>query len=77
MPGIRIVEGLPGAASAAGHVVIIDVLRAFTTAAYTFAAGAETIELVATPEEALALPDWRMGEVGGRLRATCEAPRER
>jgi len=66
-PEVKIVEGLEGAASASGHVVIIDVLRAFTTAAYAFAAGAETIELVATPEEALARPGWRMGEVGGRL----------
>ncbi|MEK7466350.1 MAG: 2-phosphosulfolactate phosphatase [Planctomycetota bacterium] len=64
---MKIVEGLEGAAGAFGHVVIIDVLRAFTTAAYAFAAGAETIELVATPEEALARPGWRMGEVGGRL----------
>ena len=66
-PEVKIVEGLEGAARAHGHVVIIDVLRAFTTAAYAFAAGAETIELVATPEEALARPGWRMGEVGGRL----------
>lgn len=66
-PEVKIVEGLEGAARASGHVVIIDVLRAFTTAAYAFAAGAETIELVATSEEALARPGWRMGEVGGRL----------
>jgi 2-phosphosulfolactate phosphatase len=66
-PEVKIVEGLEGAASARGHVVIIDVLRAFTTAAYAFAVGAETIELVATPEEALARPGWRMGEVGGKL----------
>jgi 2-phosphosulfolactate phosphatase len=66
-PKVNIVEGLDGAVRARGHVVIIDVLRAFTTAAFAFAAGAETIELVATPEEALARPGWRMGEVGGRL----------
>jgi 2-phosphosulfolactate phosphatase len=64
---LTVVEGLDGAARARGHVVVIDVLRAFTTAAFAFAAGAETIELVATPEEALARSGWRMGEVGGRL----------
>ena len=42
-------------------------MRAFTTAAYAFAAGAVEIDLVATVEEALALPGFRMGEVGGRL----------
>jgi 2-phosphosulfolactate phosphatase len=52
-------------------VVVIDVLRAFTTAAYAFAAGAVDIRPVATVEEALALraqnPGWLvMGEVGGR-----------
>lgn len=64
---VHIVEGIEGAAGARGQVVIIDVLRAFTTAAFAFAAGAETIELVATPEEALSRPGWRMGEVNGRL----------
>ena len=48
-------------------VVVIDVMRAFTTAAYAFAAGAVEIDLVATVEEALSLPGFRMGEVGGRL----------
>ncbi len=67
MPPITTVEGLEGASRSRGHVVIIDVLRAFTTAAYAFAAGAETIELVATPEEALARPGFRIGEVDGRL----------
>jgi 2-phosphosulfolactate phosphatase len=52
-------------------VVVIDVLRAFTTAAYAFAAGAADIRPVATVEEALALraqnPGWLvMGEAGGR-----------
>jgi len=36
-----------------GPVVVIDVLRAFTTAAYAFGAGAEAIYLVASVEEAL------------------------
>jgi len=64
---IRTVLGWRNAGEATGHVVVIDVLRAFTTAAYAFAAGIEEIELVATPEEALARPGFRMGEVDGRL----------
>lgn len=55
---------------ATSTVVVIDVVRAFTTAAYAFAAGAQTIILAGAVEEALALrqrfPDaWVMGEVGG------------
>lgn len=38
---------------AEGLCVVIDVLRAFTTAAYAFAAGAKEIVLVSTIEEAL------------------------
>src|SRR5688572_17273733 len=38
-----------------GVVVAVDVLRAFTTAAYAFAAGAASIWLVAGVEEAVAL----------------------
>lgn len=54
----------------AGAVVVIDVIRAFTTAAYAFAAGAAAILPVATVDDAWALrqrfPDARlMGEVGG------------
>jgi 2-phosphosulfolactate phosphatase len=57
-------------AEAEGTVVAIDVLRAFTTAAFAFAAGAERILLVGTVEEALALqkelPEaLLMGEVDG------------
>jgi phosphosulfolactate phosphohydrolase-like enzyme len=48
-------------------VVVIDVLRAFTTAAYAFRAGLGEIELVSTVDEAFAAPGFRMGEVGGRL----------
>ena len=65
--GVRMLEGLAEARDASGHIVVIDVLRAFTTAAYAFDAGIEEIELAATPEEALARPGFRMGEVGGRL----------
>jgi 2-phosphosulfolactate phosphatase len=38
-----------------GPVVVVDVLRAFTTAAYAFAAGARHLLLVATVDEALAM----------------------
>jgi len=55
---------------ATGAVVVIDVIRAFTTAAFAFAAGAESIVLVSTVEEAVVLrnqiPDSLIsGEVGG------------
>jgi 2-phosphosulfolactate phosphatase len=55
---------------AADTVVVIDVLRAFTTAAYAFAAGASEIMLVSTVAEALALRErfpgaLVMGEVHG------------
>jgi 2-phosphosulfolactate phosphatase len=61
---------LAGCASATGVVVVIDVLRAFTSAAYALAAGADTIVLVAEVDEAFALrraqPDaLLMGEIGG------------
>ncbi|SRR6266487_2365918 len=56
--------------TAKGVVLIIDVLRAFSTAAYAFSRGAKEILLVSTVEEALALrsqiSDSKvMGEVGG------------
>lgn len=55
---------------ATGVVIVIDVLRAFSTAAYAFSRGAKEIMLVSTVEEALALrsqtPNSRvMGEVNG------------
>jgi 2-phosphosulfolactate phosphatase len=54
-----------------GTAVIIDVFRAFTTAAFCVAAGAREIVLVATPEEAFAIRDrepsvFLTGEVGGQ-----------
>ena len=57
-------------AQATGTVVVIDVLRAFTTAAYAFAAGAASITLVSTTEQALELkarlpPARTMGEYHG------------
>ncbi len=56
--------------TAKGIVIIIDVLRAFSTAAYAFSRGAREIVLVSTVEEALTLklqiPNSKaMGEVGG------------
>lgn len=64
-------SGLEGAREARGTVVVIDVLRAFTTAAHAFAGGARSLELVATPEEALARKRQQptlllVGEVDGR-----------
>ena len=57
-------------ASASGTVIVIDVLRAFSTAAYALQAGALSISLVSGVEEALQLqqahPGWlAMGEIGG------------
>jgi len=56
--------------SAEGAVVVVDVLRAFTTAAAAFSAGADRIVLVRTTEDALELKrahGWlAMGEVSGR-----------
>ena len=61
---------LTGAREAKGTAVIIDVFRAFTTAAIAFSRGADSIVLVAEVEEALELRqrgvgDVCMGEVGG------------
>lgn len=44
-----------------GAIVVIDILRAFTTAAYAFDSGAEAIYLVASVEEAL---DFKRRNVG-------------
>jgi 2-phosphosulfolactate phosphatase len=53
-----------------GTVIVIDVLRAFSTAAYAFAAGAHSIALVSSVDEALAFKKQNpeallMGEVDG------------
>ena len=61
---------LEGAHQATGTAVIIDVFRAFTTAAFILANGAETILPVGGVDEALELrrrhPDWLVtGEVHG------------
>jgi 2-phosphosulfolactate phosphatase len=49
------VVGVEGARSAAGVVVVIDVLRAFTVSAYALAGGARECLLVETVEEARAV----------------------
>lgn len=56
---------------ATGAVVVIDVIRAFTTAAFAFAAGAVDITFADTVQDALALRErmpgaFVMGEVDGR-----------
>ena len=61
---------LEGARRAAGTVIIVDVLRAYTVAAVALSRGAEKIVLVAEVEDALALRrdgvgELCVGEVGG------------
>lgn len=68
---IRVGSLVRDAAEAEGTVVIIDVFRAFTTAAIAFNHGASQITLVAEVEEALDLHqrgvgDLLMGEVDGK-----------
>ena len=72
--------GRKNAEMAEGVVIAIDVIRAFSVAAYAFAGGAEALWLVRTVEEAVALqqgaddivaamtkPPLLIGEVKGRL----------
>jgi 2-phosphosulfolactate phosphatase len=54
---------LEGATRATGTVAIIDVFRAFTTAAVALANGASAIVMVSTVEEALALRDAGIGHI--------------
>ena len=68
---ISIYSLLEGPTRATGIVAVIDVFRAFTTAAVALANGASSIVMVRTVEEALALRDAGigqicMGEVQGR-----------
>ena len=60
---IRIDSLYRGAQEARGTVVIIDVFRAFTTAAVAFSKGAKKIVLVAEVDEALKLRDQGVGEI--------------
>jgi 2-phosphosulfolactate phosphatase len=69
---IRRLSLLEGAKKAKGTTVVIDVFRAFTTAAYVMANGAEKILPVGGVDEALELrrqnPGWLvMGEVHGHM----------
>lgn len=68
---IRMGSLVRDAREAAGTAIVIDVFRAFTTAAIAFDRGATQITLVAEAEDALALHrsgvgDLLMGEVDGR-----------
>ncbi|HEV8671487.1 MAG TPA: 2-phosphosulfolactate phosphatase [Candidatus Limnocylindria bacterium] len=68
---VRVTRFLAGAREATGHAVIVDVFRAFTTAAFCIAAGAREIVLVADHEQALALKRddpslFLTGEIDGR-----------
>jgi len=60
---IRIESLLAGAAHATGVVAIIDVFRAFSTAAVALAQGASRIIMVSTVEQALALRDNGTGQI--------------
>lgn len=68
---VHVTSLLAGARTATGHVVIVDVFRAFTTAAFCIGAGAREIVLVGDHEQALAMkrkdPNlFLTGEIGGR-----------
>ena len=54
---IRLTSLISGAADAVGTTVIIDVFRAFTTAAIALSRGARCIMMVDSLEAALALRD--------------------
>ena len=60
---ISIYSLLEGARQATGTVAVIDVFRAFTTAAVALASGAVGIVMVRTVEEALVLRDAGIGEI--------------
>ena len=60
---IRMGSLLRGAQEAEGTAIIIDVFRAFTTAAIAFSRGVEKIVLVAEIEEALQLRNEGVGQV--------------
>ena len=68
---VRRLSGLEGAREADGTAVIIDVFRAFTTAAFCVAAGAREVVLVGDHVQALALKAadpslFLTGEIDGR-----------
>jgi 2-phosphosulfolactate phosphatase len=59
---IRLASLISGAADAVGTTVIIDVFRAFTTAAIALSRGARRIVMVDSLEKALALRSSRVGD---------------
>ena len=68
---VRRASLVEGAQDATGTAVIIDVYRAFTTAAFCVAAGAQEIVLTASHGDALAMKAadpalFLTGEVGGK-----------
>jgi len=76
---VRRASLIAGARTATGTAVIIDVFRAFTTAAFAIAAGARDVVLVADHEQALALKAadadlFLTGEIGGRPIPGFDAP---
>jgi 2-phosphosulfolactate phosphatase len=60
---VRIDSLLEGAARAAGTVVVIDVFRAFTTAAVALARGAVKIVMVSGVDEAMELRSQGIGQI--------------
>ncbi len=79
---IRLASLLTGATNARGVVGIIDVFRAFSTAAVALANGAARIIMVGTVEEALALRNNGIGQVcmgrsGGDARRASTSPTPR
>jgi 2-phosphosulfolactate phosphatase len=65
---------LEGATRATGTVAIIDVFRAFTTAAVALANGASKIVMVRTVKEALELRQAGIGEICFARRARLATP---
>jgi 2-phosphosulfolactate phosphatase len=68
---VRATRFIDGARGATGHAVIVDVFRAFTTAAFCIAAGAREVILVGDHEQALAMKRndptlFLTGEIDGR-----------
>jgi 2-phosphosulfolactate phosphatase len=62
-PSVARYLSTPGVVGVEGPVVVVDVIRAFSTAAYAFGAGARCIYLVASVEEALAFKEAHAGSI--------------
>ena len=60
---VRLYSLMEGAAAATGTAIVIDVYRAFTTAAVAFSQGARKIILVDSPRRALELRNREIGEL--------------